>query len=115
MPAESFNGHHVKITNTSSAEDDYYLEYEAYNGTRGKGFWKEAVARDASPGLDAATMPYQLENTGATTFIFKQWYRKSKKAKAGRINVYCSYYLGSIVCNLDVPTWSLQLFLCLTV
>jgi|TARA_Y100000287_G_scaffold34397_1_gene25786 hypothetical protein len=72
LPAESFNGHHVKITNTSSAEDDYYLEYEAYNGTRGKGFWKEAVARDASPGLDAATMPYQLENTGATTFIFKQ-------------------------------------------
>ena len=33
------------------------------------------------------------------TFIFKQWYRKSKKAKAGRINVYCSYNLGSIVCT----------------
>lgn len=72
LPAESFNGHHVKVTNTSSADDDYYLEYEAYNGTRGKGFWKEAVARDVSPGLDAATMPYQLENTGATTFTFKQ-------------------------------------------
>ena len=72
LPAESFNGHHVKITNTSSADDDYYLEYEAYDGIRGKGFWKEAVARDASPGLDAATMPYQLENTGATTFTFKQ-------------------------------------------
>ena len=72
LPAESFNGHHVKVTNTSSADDDYYLEYEAYNGTRGKGFWKETVARDASPGLDAATMPYQLENTGATTFTFKQ-------------------------------------------
>ena len=72
LPAESFNGHHVKVTNTSSADDDYYLEYEAYNGTRGKGFWKETVARDASPGLNAATMPYQLENTGATTFTFKQ-------------------------------------------
>jgi len=72
LPAESFNGHHVKVTNTSSADDDYYLEYEAYNGTRGKGFWKEAVARDVSPGLNAATMPYQLENTGATTFTFKQ-------------------------------------------
>ena len=72
LPAESFNGHHVKVTNTSSADDDYYLEYEAYDGIRGKGFWKEAVARDASPGLDAATMPYQLENTGATTFTFKQ-------------------------------------------
>ena len=78
LPAESFDGHHVKIINTSSADDDYYLQYEAFNDPasgkvkRGPGFWKEAVARDTSPGLNAATMPYQLENTGATTFTFKQ-------------------------------------------
>tara|TARA_Y100000361_G_scaffold143065_1_gene149710 strand:+ start:839 stop:3409 length:2571 start_codon:yes stop_codon:yes gene_type:complete len=78
LPAESFDGHHVKVINGSSADDDYYLQYEAYNDPasgkvkRGKGFWKEAVARDTSPGLNAATMPYQLENTGATTFEFKQ-------------------------------------------
>ena len=70
VPAESFDGHHVKIRNTNSADDDYYLEYEAFNGTAGKGFWKETRARDVSPGLDAATMPHQLENTGATTFTF---------------------------------------------
>ena len=70
VPAESFDGHHVKIRNTNSADDDYYLEYEAFNGTSGKGFWKETRARDVSPGLDAATMPHQLENTGATTFTF---------------------------------------------
>lgn len=70
VPAESFNGHHVKIRNTNSADDDYYLEYEAFNGVAGKGFWKETRARDVSPGLDAATMPHQLENTGATTFTF---------------------------------------------
>ena len=72
LPAESFDGHNVKVNNTSSADDDYYLEYEAFNGTRGKGYWKESLARDVSPGFDAATMPYQLENTGATTFTFKQ-------------------------------------------
>jgi hypothetical protein len=71
LPTESYNGHHVKVRNTNSADDDYYLEFEAFNGTRGKGFWKEAIARDVSPGLDAATMPFQLENTGATTFNFK--------------------------------------------
>ena len=71
LPTESFNGHHVKVRNTNSADDDYYLEFEAFNGTRGKGFWKETIARDVSPGLDAATMPFQLENTGATTFNFK--------------------------------------------
>ena len=78
LPAESFDGHHLKILNTSSADDDYYLQYEAFNDPasgkvkRGTGYWKEAVARDTSPGLDASTMPYQLENTGATTFTFKQ-------------------------------------------
>ncbi len=71
LSVESFNGHHVKVRNTNSADDDYYLEFEAFNGTRGKGFWKEAKGVDVSPGLDATTMPFQLENTGATTFNFK--------------------------------------------
>ena len=71
LPAQSYHGHHVKVTNTSSADDDYYLEYVALDGVKGKGYWKEAVARDVSPGFDAATMPHQLENTGATTFNFK--------------------------------------------
>jgi hypothetical protein len=77
LPAESFDGHHVRVRNTSSADDDYYLKYEAYNDAavgkvkRGKGIWQEAVARDVSPGLDASTMPYQLENTGPTAFTFR--------------------------------------------
>ena len=70
LPVESFNGHHLKVRNTNSADDDYFLEFEAFNGTRGKGYWKESRARDVSPGLDADTMPHQLENTGATTFTF---------------------------------------------
>ncbi len=70
LPAESFHGHHVKVLNTNSADDDYYLEYEAFNATRGKGYWKETRARDTSPGLNASTMPHQLSNTGATTFTF---------------------------------------------
>lgn len=70
LPTQSFDGHSVKVSNTSSADDDYYLEFEAVNGTRGKGFWRESRARDTSPGLKASTMPHQLENTGATTFEF---------------------------------------------
>ena len=77
LPAEPFHGHHVEIINTSSADDDYYLQYETYNTSssgirRGPGFWKEASARDTSPGLNAATMPHQLENTGPTAFTFKE-------------------------------------------
>lgn len=71
LPTESFNGHAVKILNSSVAEDDYHVEFVAYDGVRGRGYWKEARARDASPGLNASTMPYQLVRTGATSFEFK--------------------------------------------
>ena len=71
VPSESFHGHNVKVLNTSSAEDDYYLQYVAFNGTSGKGYWQESLARDASPGLDNTTMPHQLEILGPTTLRFQ--------------------------------------------
>ena len=70
LPAESFHGHRVTVLNSASEEDDYYLEYKAYDSVKGKGYYQETVARNVSPGLNASTMPYQLENTGATSFAF---------------------------------------------
>ena len=72
LPLESFTGHHVTVSNSSNAEDDYHLQFIAYDTTlnRGRGYWEETIARDVSPGLDASTMPHQLENTGSTTFEF---------------------------------------------
>jgi len=71
LPAESFHDHNVQVLNTSAEEDDYYLKFQAYDGEKGRGYWQETVARDASPGLDASTMPHILVNTGETTFEFK--------------------------------------------
>ena len=70
LPLESFHGHVVTILNSSSAEDDYYLKFVADNGVGGSGYWEETRARDSSPGIDNATMPHELTNTGATTFTF---------------------------------------------
>ena len=70
LPVESFHGHHVTILNSDSAADDYYVEYVAYNGQRGRGYWKEARARDVSAGVVASSMPHQLIRTGETTFTF---------------------------------------------
>jgi hypothetical protein len=72
LPTESFTDHNVRILNSDSAEDDYHVKFVAYDTTlnRGRGYWKETVARDASPGLDNTTMPHELANTGATTFTF---------------------------------------------
>ena len=42
----------LKITNTSDLLMMIIIcKYEANNGTRGKGFWQESLARDVSPGL----------------------------------------------------------------
>jgi len=72
LPLESFTDHNVRILNSDSAEDDYHVKFIAYDTTlnRGRGFWKETVARDASPGVNNTTMPHELANTGATTFTF---------------------------------------------
>jgi len=70
LTLESFNGHNVKIENSNIAEDDYYVKFVAEDGVRGRGSWQETLARNVSPGLDAATMPHELANTGATTFTF---------------------------------------------
>ena len=70
LPLESFHGHVVTILNSSTAEDDYYLKFVADNGVGGSGYWEETRARDSSPGIDNATMPHELTNTGATTFTF---------------------------------------------
>jgi hypothetical protein len=70
VPLESFHNHVIKILNSDSADDDYYLKFVAADGTGGAGYWQEALARDVSPGLTDSTLPHELANTGATTFTF---------------------------------------------
>tara|TARA_R100001443_G_scaffold30415_1_gene44090 strand:- start:11020 stop:13707 length:2688 start_codon:yes stop_codon:yes gene_type:complete len=72
LPAESFHNHKVKIINTGSSVDDYYVDFIADDGTSGRGYWKESIAFNVSPGLEDATMPHELVNTGLNTFTFKQ-------------------------------------------
>ncbi len=72
LPLESFGGHTVKVLNSNAEEDDYNVKFTAYDTSinRGRGYWEETIARDASPGLNNSTMPHELANTGATTFTF---------------------------------------------
>ena len=70
LQVDSFHNHVVKILNSDSADDDYFLKFVANDGVGGAGHWQETIARDASPGLTDSTMPHELANTGATTFTF---------------------------------------------
>jgi len=82
LPAESFDGHTVRILNTDTFADDYYAEFKADNGTSGRGYWEETRApyqenedgtiSDVSAGLDNTTLPHELINTATDTFTFKK-------------------------------------------
>ena len=72
LPLESFGGHIVRVLNSATAADDYYVKFIAHDTTlnRGRGYWQETTARDVSTSLTASTMPHALINTGDTTFTF---------------------------------------------
>ena len=72
LPNESFNGHIVKIINTASADDTYFVKFVADDGTSGPGYWGEGLDPSKSPGLDASTMPHELVNTGTNAFTFRK-------------------------------------------
>ena len=83
LPLESFGGHTVRVLNSNSAADDYYLKFIAHDTTlnRGRGYWQETVGRHPDPdnpangitvstALTASTMPHALIRTGSTAFTF---------------------------------------------
>ena len=70
LPLETFHNHNIEVLNSAAEEDNYYLKYQAFDGVKGRGYWQETIARDASPGLNASTMPHELVNTGPTSFTF---------------------------------------------
>lgn len=72
LPFESFHNHVVKVINTNSAEDTYFVKYVADNGVSGDGFWEETRSPKVSPGLDDSTMPHELINTSLNTFTFQK-------------------------------------------
>lgn len=64
LPAASANnGSIYKVSNTSAAEDDYYVQSD---GTT----WNETVKPGISQGLDNTTMPHKLVRTSANNFTF---------------------------------------------
>lgn len=72
LPSSSYHNHIIKIVNSETVLDDYYAAFKAANGISGEGYWEEARSPFASPGIDDATMPHELVNTGTNTFTFKK-------------------------------------------
>lgn len=67
VPNKSVNNRLVKVENSASEDDDYYLKYS----TSGKK-WIEARSPDSSPGLVKSTMPHELICTAQNQFTFQE-------------------------------------------
>ena len=72
LPEQSFNGHLVKVMNTTSTNDTYFAKFIADNGTSGPGHWSEGLDPSKSVGLTASTMPHELVNTSLNNFTFRE-------------------------------------------
>jgi len=67
LPTQCKDGYIVKVTNSAQlTEDDYYLKFVGSDGD-GPGVWEECVGPGIETTFNAATMPYILQRTGATT------------------------------------------------
>lgn len=65
LPASPSDGDIYKITNTSAAEDDYYVKYVSASSA-----WIEWIKPGISEGLDPTTMPHKLSRTAENAFTF---------------------------------------------
>jgi len=72
LAAEAKNDRVVKIQNTDSGSDTYYVKFVANNGTSGPGVWEETIGPGVSTGLNHATMPHHLYNIAKNKFVFSQ-------------------------------------------
>jgi hypothetical protein len=81
LPAMNKHGYVAQISNTADLDtDDYYVKFEANNGTSGAGSYEETVRphnfagtgadQEMKLGLDPATMPHALINNRNGTFTF---------------------------------------------
>ena len=73
LPSSAPNGHVVRVLGApESGIDDYYVTFEAENGTFSKGIWRETVAPAIKYKFNYATMPHILIRQSNGTFMFKK-------------------------------------------
>lgn len=60
LPSQCKHGYVVKVANSSSEDDDYYVKFEGQNNTDGEGSWVECAKPGIETTFDAATMPIQI-------------------------------------------------------
>ena len=73
LPFQCKHGYIVKVSNSSSTDDDYYLRFEGNGGASGPGSWVECAAPGIADELDPLTLPIVIQRTSNGNFQVKRF------------------------------------------
>ena len=96
LPAESLEGRLAKVVALGGENDTFWLKFFSDNGTSGKGNWEETVDPTVSAGMKAETLPHELFNSSANTFVFRQ-----PKESDGTTLAWKDRVVGDTITNSD--------------
>ena len=68
LPRQCKHGYVVKVKNSDSTQDDYYVKFFGVNNKDGPGVWEECPAPGRKIEIDPATMPMDLIRTADGNF-----------------------------------------------
>ena len=60
LPLECRHNYLVKVTNSLTEDDDYYLQFKGGNNSDGEGVWEEAWRPGIKTTINPDTMPQQI-------------------------------------------------------
>ena len=69
LPDQCHHHYRVKIANSGSLEDDYYVRFQGSNNQDGQGVWEEWRGFGVQTTIDAATMPHIMVRMTDQSFL----------------------------------------------
>jgi len=73
LPFQCKHGYIVKVSNSSAAEDDYYLRFEGNGGGSGPGSWVECAEPGIQKEINDGTMPVIVQRQSNGNFQVKKF------------------------------------------
>ena len=72
LPKQCKHGMVIRVANSQSDDDDYFLKFFGNNSKDGEGVWEECAQPGVEIEFDNTTMPLQLVRTNSTTFTLSE-------------------------------------------
>ena len=73
LPFQCKQGYIVKVANSSSTDDDYYLKFEGNGGGSGPGSWVECAAPGIENSINSLTVPVMIQRQSSGSFQVKRF------------------------------------------